>query len=156
MSSEQNVFTTKLDRVKDYQFKVEFDLPGMPELLTDEPQPLGKNAGPNPSRLLSAAVGNCLSSSLVFCLNKGRVSVDDVKTSVETVMRRNEKGRWRIAALNVKLRPVIREDDVVRSRRCLELFQDFCIVTESVRKGIEVNVDVEMGSSDSAHASGGV
>ena len=156
MSSEQNVFTTKLDRVKDYQFKVEFDLPGMPELLTDEPQPLGKNAGPNPSRLLSAAVGNCLSSSLVFCLNKARVGVDDVKTSVETVMRRNEKGRWRIAALNVKLRPVIREDDVVRSRRCLELFQDFCIVTESVRKGIEVNVDVEMGSSDGAHASGGV
>lgn len=156
MSSEQNVFTTKLDRVKDYQFKVEFDLPGMPELLTDEPQPLGKNTGPNPSRLLSAAVGNCLSSSLVFCLNKGRISVDDVKTSVETVMRRNEKGRWRIAPLNVKLRPVIREDDVVRSKRCLQLFQDFCIVTESVRKGIEVNVDVEMGSSDSAHASGGV
>jgi len=154
MSSEQNVFTTKLERVKDYQFRVRFDLPGMPELGTDEPEPVGKNAGPNPSRLLSAAVGNCLSSSLVFCLTKGRINVGDLKTSVETVMRRNEKGRWRIATLNVKLRPVMREDDVARSKRCLELFEDFCIVTESVRKGIEVNVDVEMGSSDSASASG--
>ena len=155
MSSEQNVFITKLERIKDYQFRVKFDLPGMPELGTDEPEPLGRNAGPNPARLLSAAVGNCLSSSLVFCLSKGRIGVDDLKASVETVMRRNEKGRWRIASLNVKLHPVIREDDIARSKRCLELFEDFCIVTQSVRKGIEVNVDVEMGSSDSASASGG-
>jgi organic hydroperoxide reductase OsmC/OhrA len=132
---------------------VKFDLPGMPELLVDESEPLGKNAGPNPSRLLSAAVGSCLSSSLLFCLSKGRIAVDDLKTSVETVIRRNEKGRWRIAALKVKLHPVIREEDVSRSKRCLERFEDFCVVTESVRNGIEVNVDIEMGSSGGADAS---
>lgn len=145
MSSEQKVFVTKLSRVKDYQLKVEFDLPGMPDLVTDEAEPLGKNAGPNPSRLISAAVGNCLSSSLLFCLSKARVDVDDLKASVETVMRRNEKGRWRIAGLKVKLHPIIRAEDVSRSRRCLEVYEDFCIVTESVRKGIEVKVDVETG-----------
>jgi len=134
-----------LSRVKDYQFKVEFDLPGMPDLVTDEAEPLGKNAGPNPSRLLSAAVGNCLSSSLLFCLSKARVDVDDLKASVETVMRRNEKGRWRIAGLKVKLHPIIKAEDVSRSKRCLEVYEDFCIVTESVRKGIEVKVDVETG-----------
>jgi uncharacterized OsmC-like protein len=134
-----------LSRVKDYQFKVEFDLPGMPDLVTDEAEPLGKNAGPNPSRLLSAAVGNCLSSSLLFCLSKARVDVDDLKASVETVMRRNEKGRWRIAGLKVKLHPIIRAEDVSRSKRCLEVYEDFCIVTESVRRGIEVKVDVETG-----------
>ena len=78
MSSEQSVFTTKLDRVNDYQFKVRFDMPSIPELVTDESESLGKNAGPNPSRLLSAAVGNCLSSSLIFCLNKGRIPLDDL------------------------------------------------------------------------------
>ena len=154
MSSDQNVFNTKLHRVKDYQFKVEFDLPGMPGLVTDEAEPLGKNAGPNPSRMLSAAVGNCLSSSLLFCLSKARVEVGDLKASVETVMRRNEKGRWRIAALKVKLQPAIRGEDVPRSKRCLEVFEDFCIVTESVRKGIEVNVDIEMGSSDRTQSRG--
>jgi organic hydroperoxide reductase OsmC/OhrA len=120
--------------------------------MTDEPEPLGKNAGPNPARLLSAAVASCLSSSLIFCLSKSRIAVDDLKASVETVTRRNEKGRWRIAALKVKLHPVIREEDISRSKRCLELFEDFCVVTESVRKGIEVNVDIETGSSDNAHA----
>ena len=149
MSSEQNVFITKLNRVKDYQFKVEFDLPGMPELVTDEAEPLGKNAGPNPSRMLSAAVGNCLSSSLLFCLSKARVDVGDLKASVETVMRRNEKGRWRIASLKVNFYPTIKAEDIPKSKRCLGVFEDFCIVTESVRKGIEVNVDVETGQSDS-------
>ena len=115
--------------------------------MTDESEPLGRNAGPSPSRLLSAAVGNCLSSSLIFCLSKGRIPLGELKTSVETVTRRNENGRWRIAALNVKLSPIIREEDVSRSKRCLELFEDFCVVTESVRKGIEANVDVEIDSS---------
>jgi len=153
LSSEENVFITKLERVGDYQFRVMFDSSEIPDFVTDEPKPLGKNSGPNPSRLLSAAVASCLSSSLIFCLAKGRVGLDDLKASVETVTRRNEKGRWRIAALKVKLHPVIREDDSSRSRRCLELFEDFCIVTESVRKGIEVKVDVEMGSSPSTRAS---
>ena len=147
MSSEQSVFTTRLDRVNDYQFKVSFDIPGIPELMTDESEPLGRNAGPSPSRLLSAAVGNCLSSSLIFCLSKGRIPLGELKTSVETVTRRNENGRWRIAALNVKLSPIIREEDVSRSKRCLELFEDFCVVTESVRKGIVVNANVEIDSS---------
>jgi uncharacterized OsmC-like protein len=145
LSAEQNIFITKLSRMKEYQFKVEFDSPGMPELMTDETEPVGQNAGPNPSRLLSAAVGNCLSSSLLFCLRKARVNVDDLEASVETVMRRNEKGRWRIASLKVKLHPAIKAEDIPRSKRCLEVFEDFCIVTASVRKGIEVNVDVATG-----------
>ena len=147
LSSEQTVFTTRLDRINDYQFKVRFDIPGIPELMTDESEPLGRNAGPSPSRLLSAAVGNCLSSSLIFCLGKARIPLGDLKASVETVTRRNAKGRWRIAALNVKLSPIVSEEDVSRSKRFLELFEDFCVVTESVRKGIEVNVYVEIGSS---------
>ena len=148
MSSKQTLFTTELQRVKDYQFKVRFDSPTIRDLVTDEPAPVGKGDGPNPSRLLSAAVGNCLSSSLLFCLSKARITVDDLKASVETVTRRNEKGRWRIAALKVKLHPRVRGEDLAGSKRCLELFEDFCIVTESVRKGIQVTVDVQMSASN--------
>jgi uncharacterized OsmC-like protein len=151
-SSDQNIFVTELERIKDYQFKVKFDAPGVPELVTDELAPLGKNAGPSPSRLLSAAVANCLSSSLLFCLDKGRIPVQQLETSVETSVRRNEKGRWRITALNVQLRPAVQEENLSRSKRCLELFEDFCIVTESVRKGIEVNVSVDVAVSDNSNA----
>jgi len=146
MSSEEKVFTTRLERVRDYEFRVKFDLPGVPDILTDEPEPVGKSAGPNPSRLLSAAVGNCLSSSLVFCLEKARIPVNNLKATVETVTRRNEQGRWRIAALKVKLHPLLSPEDLPRSKRCLELFEGFCVVTQSVRRGIDVRVDVEMST----------
>ena len=147
MSSDEVVFTTRLERVKDYEFRVKFDSPSITEILMDEPEPVGKGGGPNASRLLSAAVGNCLSSSLLFCLGKSRIPVRDLRASVETVIRRNEKGRWRIAALRVRLEPVLREEDIARSKRCFELFEDFCIVTQSVRKGIDVAVDIQTDAS---------
>lgn len=150
VSLEEKRFTTRLERVKDYQFRVRFDSPDMQDLVTDETEPVGKGLGPNPSRLLSAAVANCLSSSLLFCLSKARVPVIDLTASVETVTRRNGKGRWRIASLKVKLHPSLREEDLERSKRCLELFEDFCVVTESVRKGIDVQVDIDTSASGAA------
>jgi organic hydroperoxide reductase OsmC/OhrA len=150
MSSNEKVFTTRLERVRDYRFRVKFDSPSMPDILMDESEPLGKGEGPNASRLLSAAVGNCLSASLLFCLSKARVDVGNLETSVETVTRRNEKGRWRITELRVKLSPSVKEDDVERSKRCMDLFEDFCVVTQSVRNGIRVTVGVETRPSESA------
>ena len=56
---------TKLGLLEGYRFKVEFDVDGVPNLVVDEMKPIGEGLGPNPTRLLSAAVGHCLSSSSV-------------------------------------------------------------------------------------------
>jgi organic hydroperoxide reductase OsmC/OhrA len=144
LSSDEHSFTIHLERTENYEFKVRFDSPSFPDIVVDEPEPIGRGAGPNASRLLAAAVGNCLSASLLFCLSKARIPVTDLKTSVETLTRRNEKGRWRIAGLRVKLNPTVGEEDTSRAKRCLELFEGFCIVTQSVRNGIDVAVDVAL------------
>ena len=34
------------------------------------------------------------------------------------------------------------EDDLDKLKRCKDLFEKYCIVTESIRKGLSVNVDV--------------
>jgi organic hydroperoxide reductase OsmC/OhrA len=93
--------------------------------------------------VLGAAVGNCLSASLLFCLEKARVPVGDVTARVEGRMTRNERGRLRIGELKVTIQP--RVEGIPRSRltRCLELFEDFCVVTASVRDGLDVTVEVE-------------
>ncbi|MEM3048264.1 MAG: OsmC family protein, partial [Candidatus Bathyarchaeia archaeon] len=89
-----------------------------------------------------AAVGHCLSASLLFCLSKARLNIEGVETTVEVSFRRNEKGRLRIGSLKVHLNLSIRREEVERLKRCLELFEDFCVVTQSVRQGIPVSVDV--------------
>lgn len=140
--AEQKEFEIKVVRDHDYRMVVEFDLEKASDLVLDEPEPLGGGEGPNPSRALAAAVGTCLSSSLVFCLSKSRVEVGALETTVRARIERNEAGRWRVAGMQVKIHPDIAEGDRARIQRCLGLFEDFCIVTESVRKGIDVDVEV--------------
>ena len=148
ISTEEKVFITKLRRISNYQFKANFDTPKDFEVLIDEPEPIGESSAPSASRFLAASVGNCLSASLLFCFKKAKIDLGDFNTIVETIMRKNEKGRWRIALIKVKLKPLIKQNDVAKSNRCVDLFEDFCIVTQSVRKGINVKVDIDLNKSE--------
>jgi uncharacterized OsmC-like protein len=134
---------TKLKRVQGYKFKAEFDAEGIPDLIVDELKPLGENSGPNPARLLSVAVGHCLSSSLLFCLSKARINVKNLETTIKSTQERNEEGRLRIRKLEVEMHLDVDEQDRNRVARCLDIFENYCTVTQGVRKGIEVTVKVE-------------
>ena len=57
-------------------------------------------------------------------------------------MERNERGRFRIAGIDVDISLAERFGDMPHQERCLEQFEDFCIVTQSIRAGIPVNVRV--------------
>jgi organic hydroperoxide reductase OsmC/OhrA len=131
-----------LRREQDYRFRVRFD--GLAaEVVTDEPPPLGGGRGPNPSALLAAAVGNCLASSLLFCLRKARVEPAALDVVVDVGLERDPQGRMRVGAMDVRLKPALTDDERAHIGRCLELFESFCIVTESVRHGIVVRAAVE-------------
>lgn len=136
-----------LEQLDGYEFRVRFDDAGWPELLTDEPTPLGKGRGPNPSRLLAAAIGNCLAASLVFCMQKGGVSVLGLEADVKLQLVRNERRRLRVGKVRVHLRPHLAEDEA-RILACIEAFEDFCVVTQSVREGIAIDVDVQPVADD--------
>ena len=121
---------------------VDFGMVGLVPLVVDEPPPLGSGSGPNPARLLAAAVGSCLGASLLFCMRKARVDVRGLATRVTGTLERNERGRLRIGALHVRLEPAVPPDQHDRVPRCLELFEDFCVVTASVRRGVPIHVEV--------------
>lgn len=136
-------FALTLAHKDGFQFTVDFEQAGTAELVLDEPPPLGAGRGPNAARLLGAAVGNCLAASLLLCLRKARIDVRDLRATVEGTLVRNRSGRLRIGEIKVRLEPSLGADPGGRIGRCLELFEDFCIVTESVRQGIDVRVEVE-------------
>ena len=129
-----------LRRDDGYLFDVDWALPGVAAGALDEPAPVGQGAGPNAARLVAAAVAHCLSSSLLFCLEKARAPAQALEAVATAQIARNEKGRWRLERLRVELDPTHPVERAAQLARCRELFEDFCIVTESIRKGVPVDV----------------
>ena len=128
-----------------YQFKVDFELPDVDELIVDEPPDVGgEGSGPNATRLLASAIGFCLSASLVFCLRKSRLEVKDLKTKVRANIARNDEGYWRIQSIQTEISPTIDPEEIKKIDRCKEIFERYCIVTSSVRKGIPVKVTLNV------------
>ena len=139
---QKESFSLMLDRKAGYEFNTRFDHDHFNILITDEPEPLGTDKGPNPSRMLGQAVGNCLSASLLFCMEKSKVPVIALNTEVKGYIERNEKGFLRIKKLEVHIKVDFAKEKERQISRCLGIFEDYCVVTASVRKGIEVDVRV--------------
>lgn len=142
MSEPAGGFDLTLEQVDAYEFKVKFDKASMADLATDEPPPLGHDKGPNPTRLLAAAVANCLSASLVFCMSKQRAPISGVKTSAHVELVRNDQKRLRVGHIDVRiaLPPGV---DADKLKVCQGMYEEFCVVTQSVREGLKVNVSLE-------------
>jgi organic hydroperoxide reductase OsmC/OhrA len=143
MSELAGEFTIALDQVSDYEFRVKFDKPELADLIVDEPPPLGQDHGPNPSRLLAAAIANCLCASLLFCTRRARVELGPLHAEVRMQLVRNENKRLRVGKVEVLIDPHLPEAQREKAARCLEIFEDFCIVTQSVRAGLDITVAVK-------------
>lgn len=141
MSAETS-FTLHLEQVEGYEFKVRFDKPPSLELVLDEGPPLSKGHGPSPTRLLAASVAHCLSASLLFCVNKAKVAPRRITATATTDMTRDEHGRLRVGAIRVSLDVQGASREEARFLRCIDLFEDFCVVTSSVRRGVPITVTV--------------
>lgn len=135
-------FGITLDQQADYRFEITFDGTPAPPLVTDEPAPLGGDAGPNPARLLAAAVANCLSASLLFALRKFRNEPGHLHTTAVTSLGRNKRNRMRVTAIDVEIRLGVAAAALQGADRALAQFEDFCVVTQSVRAAIPVTVRV--------------
>ncbi len=135
-------FTISMKQLENFEFEVRFDKEQYAPLRMDEPEPLGRDAAPNASRVLAAAIGNCLTASLLFCCRKARVELGPMETRVHVKLARNARGRLRIAGVEVEIDPRFAPGEREKAARCLELFEDFCVVTQSVREGVPVEVRV--------------
>lgn len=131
-------FHIELNQESGYRFNVRFDDPGIPMLTTDEPPPLGTGSGPNPARLLGTAVANCLAASLLFALGKYGNDPSPVRAVVTVTLARNERGRMRVPRIEVDLHLGVPAAQLKRADRALAQYEDFCIVTQSVRPSIDV------------------
>ena len=140
---QQTKFEIELELIDKLQFNVKFDLPDASDFIMDEPPTFGGSGlGPNAARVIAAGVSNCLSASLTFCLRKARADLKGMKAIARGTVGR-EEGLLRLQKIDVKLYPKFStEDDLDKLERCKGLFEKYCIVTESIRKGLPVNIDI--------------
>lgn len=139
MASEH--ITVRLNQRQDYQFDVQFGA-GVPALLADEPAPLGQGLGPSPVQLLAAAVGNCLSDSLLFALRKFKQDPAPIQCEVSAEVGRNDQGRLRVLAMQATLTLGVPAEALEHLERVLTSFEAYCTVTQSIAQGIPVRVSV--------------
>ena len=130
-----------LTQEQDYRFQIAFggEVPG---LVADEPPPLGHGNGPSPVQLLAAAVGSCLSDSLLFALRKFKQNPDPLRCEVQADVGRNPDGRMRVLHIQAVLTLGLPAAQLQHLDRTLDQFEEFCTVTQSVRQGIPVTVEV--------------
>jgi len=138
--SDQNV-TVNLTQQQDYQFRIEFGH-AVPAILGDEPAPLGQGTGPSPVQLLAAAVGNCLSDSLLFALRKFKQNPDPLRCEVVAVVGRNPEGRVRVLSMSARLHLGVEAGALAHLDRVLGQFEAYCTVTQSVGQGIPIAIEV--------------
>ena len=138
--SDSNL-SVQLTQVADYQFDIDFGS-GLPPLRADEPPPLGQAGGPSPVQLLAAAVGNCLSASLLFALRKFKQHPEPIGCQVSAEVGRNAEGRLRVLAMTAKLTLGVPAASLASLQRVLDTFESYCTVTQSVKAAIPVEVMV--------------
>ena len=57
-----------------------------------------------------------------------------MEASVSGVIARNEEGRWRIKEMEVEVTPEVDKENAKQLERCVEIFEEFCIVSSSLRQ----------------------
>lgn len=138
--ANENV-TVRLVQQQDYQFDVQFGA-GVPDLRADEPPPLGQGLGPSPVQLLAAAVGNCLSDSLLFGFAKFKQQPGPLQCEVNCEVGRNDQGRLRVLGIQATLTLGVPAEALEHLERVLTSFETYCTVTQSIAQGLPVQVSV--------------
>jgi len=65
-----------------------------------------------------------------------------IKTEATCRLVRDEKKHLRVGGIDVRLNINGLLEDSRRLKRCMDLFEDFCVVSASIRQGIPISVEV--------------
>lgn len=114
------------------------------EVSSDEPEPMGTETAPSPVTYLFHSLVSCQLTALSKCLQKARI--EEYQISAEASFRfREEEGPeemgqaagLRADHIDVDLTLNVPEDQESRAQRCLEVFDQGCLVGQSLRAGVD-------------------
>jgi uncharacterized OsmC-like protein len=116
-------------------------------LKLDEPADFnGTDMGPSPAEYFATSIGGCLGTSFAYCLKNMEVPAKAIKISVNLDMHHSGENRnspLRItgvsAAIDVTL---VNPDDEEILDLCIESFNKYCVVSQSIMAGVPIDVKI--------------
>lgn len=128
----------------DYSEKLHFTASArnFEDIHVDEPESFhGSNLGPSSVEYILIGIGGCLGSSLIYCLQKKKVQVDELSLIVEGIIKHvGPKMHLKLIEINVEINFKAKKTFSQEVENCLNVFQDYCVVTNSLLNGIPINV----------------
>lgn len=95
--------------------------------------------------LLGASIGNCLIGALLLCMSKKREKIEEIKAEVKISFKTTPEGYKRIDKIEVKMMTEGADTNSKNYKRCLEIFEQYATVNESVKAGIPITAEIEEG-----------
>ncbi len=143
-------FSVNLKLLENYLFQIDFGEFG--NLLSDEPEPLGDGEGPSPAGLLAASVANCLSASLLYALRRNKADPGELTATITGRFGRVEK-YLRVTHFDVQIHLGTTKEATPSLESAVAQFENYCTVTQSVRHGIEVDIEIFDSAGELIHTS---
>jgi uncharacterized OsmC-like protein len=107
----------------------------------DEPESFhGQDKGPSAVEYFLIGVGGCTGSSFAYCLEKNSIPVKDLQIIVDGKMsHRGDKLNLRLIKIEIEIKGSIGTHDTNKLDKCINQFKDYCVISESISKGIPLN-----------------
>lgn len=137
-------FEAELNWIKNFVFEITVD--DFPKFYMDELQPVGEDSAPNPADYLLVSVGGCIASSFLYSALKFSIPLKKLQVKVRgEYVRKNN--RIRVGKINVELHIDL---DVEKTsyedlELCVNAFRKYCIISESVKEGIPMDISLVIG-----------
>lgn len=116
----------------------------------DEPEDFhGTDTGPSSAEYLGTSIGGCLGTSFAYCAKHVDLPIDAIKVTVDVELHHEDgdassgKGPLRIVGIKADMAVTLQNDeDADVLDLCIESFKKYCVVTQSVIRGIPVDVKI--------------
>lgn len=116
------------------KFNIEFDTPE---------EFGGLEKAPCPDHLFLSSICGCLINTFLSFKRRFKAETEDVSVEAEMSISYNDKTGYKIEDIYVKFRIKSLEDHMSMNRKCAELANKFCHITQSI-DSIPINLDIDL------------
>lgn len=127
-------------------FRIKFDSKAMDNLTVAKSRIPREERGGEARELLAASVAECMMSTLLFYLKWAKLEFDGLKTLVEIVTDKDDKGRYSVGAVNLNFVVDSANDEhaLRKVERAKKMLDRGCFISRSLTRGIRVNYSIEI------------